>query len=145
MPAAYIPVLIFALLVLSFPVVTLLVFKLIRPESRGGPAKFQPYECGIPAESNARGRYSARFYVVAMLFVIFNVETVFLFPWAILYRSRLAAHAGGYALISMFVFVGILLVGYIWLYKKGALDWAWSLEFPTEKQKDFPRRSVPAH
>jgi NADH-quinone oxidoreductase subunit A len=124
MPTAYIPVLIFALLVVSFPVVTLLVFKLIRPESRGGPAKFLPYESGIPAESDAPGRYSTRFYVVAMLFVIFNVEMVFLFPWTILYRSWLAAHAGGYALIAVFVFVGILLVGYIWLYKKGALDWA---------------------
>jgi NADH-quinone oxidoreductase subunit A len=124
MPAAYIPVLIFALLVLSFPVVTLIVFKLIRPESRGGPAKFLPYECGVPAESNARGRYSARFYVIAMLFVIFDVETIFLFPWAILYRSWLAAHMGAFALISMFVFLAILLVGYIWLYKKGALDWA---------------------
>jgi NADH-quinone oxidoreductase subunit A len=124
MPSAYIPVLIFALIVLSFPVVTLIVFKFIRPESRGGPAKFLPYECGVPAESNARGRYSARFYVVAMLFVIFDVETIFLFPWAILYRSWLAVHMGAFALISMFVFLGILLVGYIWLYKKGALDWA---------------------
>jgi len=124
MPVAYIPVLIFALIVLSFPVLTLLVFKLIRPESRVGPAKFQPYECGIPAESNARGRYSARFYVVAMLFVIFDVETIFLFPWAILYHSWVIAHRGAFAIISMFVFLGILLIGYIWLYKKGALDWA---------------------
>jgi len=80
MPAAYIPVLIFALLVLSFPVISLIVFKFIRPESRVGDAKFLPYECGIPPESNARGRYSARFYIVAMLFVIFDVETMFLFP-----------------------------------------------------------------
>ena len=124
MPAAYIPVLIFALLVLSFPVLALLAFKLIRPESRGGPAKFLPYECGIPPESNARGRYSARYYVVAMLFVVFDVETMFLFPWAILYRGWVAAHLGAFALISMLVFLGILLVGYIWIYKKGALDWA---------------------
>ena len=124
MPAAYIPVLVFALIVLSFPVLALLIFKLVRPESRGGPAKFQPYECGVPPESNARGRYSARFYVVAMLFVIFDVETIFLFPWAILYRSWLAQHTGAFALISMFVFLGILLVGYVWLYMKGALDWA---------------------
>ena len=124
MPEAYIPVLIFALLVLSFPVLALLIFKLIRPETAGGPAKLQPYECGIPPESNARGRYSARFYVVAMLFVIFDVETMFLFPWAILYRSWVANHMGAFALISMFVFLGILLVGYAWLYKKGALDWA---------------------
>lgn len=124
MPAAYIPVLIFALIVLSFPVVALIVFKFIRPESGGGAAKLQPYECGIPPESNARGRYSARFYIVAMLFVVFDVETIFLFPWAILYRSWVVAHAGGFALVSMFVFLGILLVGYVWLYKKGALDWA---------------------
>lgn len=124
MPAAYVVILIYALIVLSFPVVALLIFKLIRPESRGGPAKFQPYECGIPPETNARGRYSARFYVVAMLFVIFDVETMFLFPWAILYRTWVMAHMGVFALVSMFVFLGILLIGYIWLYKKGALDWA---------------------
>ena len=124
MPAGYIPILIFALMVLSFPVLTLLVFKLIRPESRVGAAKFQPYECGIAPESNARGRYSARFYIVAMLFVIFDVETIFLFPWAILYRSLVVAHMGAFALISIFVFLGILLVGYIWLYKEGAFDWA---------------------
>ncbi len=94
MPAAYIPLLLFGLLVLSFPVIALIVFKFIRPESRLGDAKFQPYECGIPPESNARGRYSVRFYIVAMLFVIFDVETLFLFPWAILYRGFLAAHAG---------------------------------------------------
>jgi len=124
MPEAYIPVLIFALLVLSFPVLALLVFQLIRPASRVGAAKFQPYECGVPPESNARGRYSARYYVVAMLFVIFDVETIFLVPWAILYRSWVVAHKGAFGLISMFVFLGILLIGYVWLYKKGALDWA---------------------
>jgi len=124
MPAVYVVTMIFALIVLSFPVLALLIFKLIRPESHGGPAKFLPYECGVPPESNARGRYSARYYVVAMLFVIFDVETMFLFPWAILYRGWVAAHAGAFALISMFVFLGILLVGYAWIYKKGALDWA---------------------
>ena len=124
MPAAYIPLILFSLLVLSFPVVTLIVFKYIRPGSRGGPAKFQPYECGIPPESNARGRYSARYYIVAMLFVIFDVETMFLFPWAILYRGWIAQHMAAFALASMFVFLGILFVGYVWLYKKGALDWA---------------------
>jgi NADH-quinone oxidoreductase subunit A len=59
-----------------------------------------------------------------MLFVIFDVEIIFLFPWAILYRSWVVAHMGVFALISMFVFLGILLVGYVWLYKKGAFDWA---------------------
>jgi NADH-quinone oxidoreductase subunit A len=124
MPAAYIPLLIFALLVLSFPVSTLLVFKLIRPKSQNDPAKLVPDERSMPAESIANGRSSARFYVVATLFVIFEIETIFLFSWATLYRFWLAAHTGGFALISMLVFLGMLLVGYAWLYKKNALDWA---------------------
>lgn len=124
MPQAYIPLLIFALLVLSFPVVTLIVFRFIRPGSPGGPAKLQPYECGIIPEGSARGRYSARFYIIAMLFVVFDVETIFLFPWAVMFRSWIAAHQALFALTSMFVFLAILLVGYVWLYKKGALDLA---------------------
>ena len=124
MPAAYIPLLLLSLLALTFPVVTLVVFKYIRPGSRGGAVKFQPYECGILPETSAHGRYSARFYIIAMLFVIFEVETIFLFPWAILFRAWLAQHLVAFALLSMFVFLGILLVGYGWLYKKGALDLA---------------------
>jgi len=122
MPPAYIPLLLFSLLVLSFPVIILIVFKYLLPCSRGGPAKFQPYECGILSETSARGRFSARFYLIAMVFVVFNVESIFLFPWAILFRGWLAAHLAAFALLSMFVFLGILLVGYVWLYKKGALD-----------------------
>lgn len=118
MPQQYIPVLIFAVLAVAFPVLTLLLFQLIRPSSGAMGAKLKPYECGIPAESDSRGRYSVRFYIVAILFVIFDVETVFLFPWAVDYRSL-----GVYGLISMFIFLGILIVGYIWLYRKGALEW----------------------
>ena len=125
MPAAYIPVLIFALLVLSFPVISLIVFKFVRPESRLGDAKFLPYECGIPPESNARGRYSARFYIVAMLFILFDIEVVFMYPWAVVYRELLADQLTRNMILgSMVSFLGILLVGYVWLYKKGALDWA---------------------
>ncbi len=118
MPAKYIPVFLFALLAAAFPAVTLIVFKFIRPDSRATGAKLEPYECGIPAEGDARGRYSVRFYILAMLFVIFDVETVYLFPWAVQYSSL-----GLYGLISMMVFLGILIVGYVWLYRKGALEW----------------------
>ena len=118
MPPAYIPVLIFALLAAAFPAVTLLIFQLIRPSSGAVGAKLKPYECGIPAESDSRGRYSVRFYILAILFVIFDVETVFLFPWAVDFRLL-----GLYGLISMFLFLGILIVGYVWLYRKGALEW----------------------
>jgi NADH-quinone oxidoreductase subunit A len=124
MPNAYVPVLIYALLVIAFPAVTLVLAKFIRPASTSFGAKLKPYECGIPPEGDARGRYSVRFYIIAMLFVVFDVETMFLIPWAILYKGWVAMHLGLFALVSMFVFLGILLVGYIWLYKKGALEWA---------------------
>ena len=124
MQSAYIPVLIYAALVIAFPAVTLILAKFIRPASTSFGAKLKPYECGIPPESDARGRYSVRFYIVAMLFVIFDVETMFLIPWAILYKGWVAAHQGLFALVSMMAFLGILLVGYLWLYKKGALEWA---------------------
>jgi NADH-quinone oxidoreductase subunit A len=124
MPSAYFPVLVYAVLVMAFPAVTLVAAKLIRPTSTREGAKLKPYECGVPAESDSRGRYSVRFYIIAMLFVIFDVETMFLIPWAISYRGWVAAHLGVFAMVSMFVFLGILLVGYVWLYKKGALEWA---------------------
>jgi NADH-quinone oxidoreductase subunit A len=123
-PRAYLPVLIYAVLVAAFPAVTLLFAKLIRPESTSYGPKLKPYECGVAPEGHSRGRYSVRFYIIAMLFVVFDVETMFLFPWAILYRGWVLAHMGMFALISMFVFLGILLIGYVWLYKKGALEWA---------------------
>lgn len=124
MPRAYLPVLIYAALVAAFPAVTLILAKLIRPASTSGGPKLKPYECGVAPEGHSRGRYSVRFYIIAMLFVVFDVETMFLFPWAILYRGWVLAHMGLFALVSMFVFLGILLVGYVWLYKKGALEWA---------------------
>ena len=124
MPNQYLPVLIYAALVIAFPAVTLLVAALIRPTSTSVGAKLKPYECGIPPEGDARRRYSVRVYIIAMMFVIFDVETMFLIPWAILYKGWVAAHMGLFALTSMLVFLGILLIGYLWLYKKGALEWA---------------------
>lgn len=124
MPAAYIPLLFFALLVLSVPIVALIVLRLIRPCAGGGPANFQPYKRGMLPENSVRGRHSGRFYIIAMVFVIFEVGTIFLFPWAILFRGWLAQRHAALALLSVFVFLGVFLVGYGWLYKKGALDLA---------------------
>lgn len=114
----YLPVFLFIAIAFAIPVVTLLVAKIVRP-STGGEEKLKPYECGVDPDSDARKRYAIRYYVVAILFVIFDVETVFLFPWAIIYR-QLAL----FGLIEMLVFLGILIVGYIWIIKKGALNWA---------------------
>lgn len=116
--ALYIPIFLFMLLAFMFPIVTLLVARLVRPQS-GGQGKLMPYECGVDPDSDARQRYAIRYYVVAILFVIFDVETIFLFPWAIIYKKLLL-----FGLIEMLVFLGILIVGYVWIIKKGALNWA---------------------
>ena len=114
----YLPIFLFMGLAFLFPVVTLMIAKLIRPQS-GGEGKLMPYECGVDPDSDARQRYAIRYYVVAILFVIFDVETVFLFFWAIIYKQL---HVFG--LVEMLVFLGILIVGYFWIIKKGALNWA---------------------
>ena len=117
MPSEYIPVVIFLVLATLFPVVTLLAAKLVRPQSPFA-AKLRPYECGIEPESDSRGRYTVRFYIVAILFVIFDVETIFLFPWAVQFKVL-----GAFGLLEMLIFLAILVVAYIWVYAKGALEW----------------------
>jgi len=117
MPSGYLPIFIFLASAILFPTVTIIVAKLIRP-SAPSLTKLEAYECGIKAASDSRGRYTVRFYIIAILFVIFDVETIFLFPWAIRYKSL-----GWFGVAEMVVFLAILIVGYIWAYKKGALEW----------------------
>ena len=115
---SYLPVfLFFGAAAIIFPA-TLFVAGLVRPQT-GGVGKLSAYECGVDPEGDARERYAIRYYLVAILFVIFDVETIFLFPWAIIY-DQLAL----FGLIEMCVFLGILIVGYIWIVKKGAIEWA---------------------
>jgi len=115
---SYIPIFLFFGLAFLFPVVTLFIARLVRPHT-GGAAKLSAYECGVDPVGDARERYAIRYYLVAILFVIFDVETIFLFPWAIIYQ-QLAL----FGLIEMFVFLGILIIGYVWIVKKGAIEWA---------------------
>ena len=117
MPGEYYPILIFLVIALLFPVATIIVAKLIRP-SAPFLAKLEAYECGIKAASDSRGRYTVRFYIVAILFVVFDVETIFLFPWAVQFKTL-----GWFGFIEMMVFLAILVVGYAWIWKKGALEW----------------------
>jgi NADH-quinone oxidoreductase subunit A len=117
MPSGYLPIFIFLAIAISFPVVAIVAAKLIRP-SAPFAAKLEAYECGIKAASDSRGRYTVRFYIIAILFVIFDVETIFLFPWAVRYRQM-----QWFGVAEVAVFLVILAVGYIWAYKKGALEW----------------------
>jgi NADH-quinone oxidoreductase subunit A len=113
----YAPILIFLAVATVFPVATLVIARLLRP-SRYNKVKSEAYECGVPPSGEARARYPVRFYVIAVLFVVFDVETIFLFPWAVKYRAL-----GLFGFAEMLVFLGILLVGYAYAWKKGALEW----------------------
>ena len=118
MVSAYIPIAIFVVVATGFALVTLVVSGLISSQ-KYNKVKLEPYECGIEPTTDARDRYSIRYYLVAMLFVIFDVETVFMFPWAVI-MDQLAI----FGLIEMLVFLFILLVGYAYAWRRGALDWA---------------------
>ena len=117
MPSGYLPILVFALLAAAFPAAMLFMFRYLRPNNPN-PIKLTPYECGIEPAPQPHARYSVRFFLVAMLFVIFDVETIFLFPWAVRYR-----HWGWLGIADAGIFLAFLLVGYIWAIRKGILDW----------------------
>lgn len=117
MPEGYIPIFIYLVIAILFPIVLILLAKLVRP-ALPGSIKLEAYECGIRAASDSRGRYTVRFYIIAILFVIFDVETIFLFPWAVRYHKL-----GWFGVAEIAVFLAILVVGYIWAYKKRALEW----------------------
>ncbi len=117
MPQNYVPIFTFAFVAFLVAAGTLGIFYLIRPR-KPNDIKLMPYECGITPFDDARGRYTVRFYIVAILFVVFDVETIFLFPWAVQFKLL-----GLFGLLEMAIFLGILIVGYIWIWKKGALEW----------------------
>ena len=117
MPQNYVPIFTFAFVAFLVAAGTLGIFYLIRPR-KPNDIKLMPYECGITPFDDARGRYTIRFYIVAILFVVFDVETIFLFPWAVRYKTL-----GWFGVAEVAVFLAILIVGYIWAYKKGALEW----------------------
>ena len=117
MPDAYIPVMLFVLVATGFAVFTLILSALVS-SSRYNKVKLEPYECGIEPDTDARGRYSIRYYLIAMLFVVFDVETVFMFPWAVIMDELKL-----FGLIEMLVFLFILVLGYVYAWRKGALEW----------------------
>ncbi len=117
MIAGYIPVLIMFIVAIGFSVAVVILSRLLgkRQDSR---EKLMAYECGNDPIGNARRRFSIKFYVIAMLFIIFDIELIFLYPWAVIYRNLKVS-----GLIEMIVFIGILLFGFIYVWKKGALEW----------------------
>jgi NADH-quinone oxidoreductase subunit A len=114
---AYLPVLLFLLGALSFGAATIAMSTFIVPR-RNNAVKNAPYECGVEPVGDARARFSVKFYLVAVLFILFDIEAVFLYPWAVAFKQL-----GMYGLIEMLLFILILLVGYLYLLKKRALEW----------------------
>jgi NADH-quinone oxidoreductase subunit A len=90
-------------------------------QHKSGLAKMSPYECGVQPIGDARGRFSVKFYLVAMLFILFDVEAVFLYPWAVILRELKM-----FGFWEMMVYIGIVLVGLFYVWKKGVLDWGLS-------------------
>lgn len=101
-------------------------------------AKLSPYECGMTPIGDARERFSVKFYMVAMLFILFDVEAVFLYPWAIILKDLKQMKQGLFGIGEMFVYIGIVLVGFWYIWKKGALDWGLTI---SDANRTHPART----
>jgi NADH-quinone oxidoreductase subunit A len=117
---SYIPILILMLLGMTVGGLVLVLTHLLGPRIQQ-VMKDQPFECGVPPVGDAKQRFSVRFYLVAILFLLFDVEALFFYPWAVVYKKYLSVNS--FILMEMGVFVGILLVGYYYVLRKGALEW----------------------
>src|SRR5438067_1701347 len=124
----YLPIALLAGLAFLFAGGSLGASALLRPR-KPTPAKVAPYECGIVPERIPRGeRFPVKFYLVAMLFIVFDIETIFLFPWAVEFRRL-----GLFGLVEMVVFIALVLVAYVYVWKTGGLDWGSRVEAPSAR------------
>lgn len=113
----YFPVLLFIMVGLAIGVIPLVLGRLLAP-NRPDAAKLSPYECGFEAFEDARMKFDVRYYLVAILFILFDLEIAFLFPWAIVLKE-----IGMEGFVAMMIFLAILVIGFIYEWKKGALEW----------------------
>src|SRR5437764_9617321 len=113
----YLPILLFILFGLLVGAVLLTLGSLVSP-NKPDPEKLSPYECGFEAFEDARMKFDVRYYLVAILFILFDLEIAFLFPWAVVLPE-----IGGVGFVTMMVFLGVLVIGFVYEWKKGALEW----------------------
>jgi len=126
----YLPIVVMAGLAAVFAIGSLTASALLRP-SKPNPVKLSAYECGNDPVRLPRGeRFSVKFYVVAMLFIIFDIETIFLFPWAVTFRRL-----GMFGLVEMTVFIGLVFVAYVYIWRKGGFEWAHQEITPNETEE----------
>ena len=126
---SYLPVLIQAVVALGLAV-ALSTLSVVLGRRMKSPQKDTPYECGIAPTGDARDRFSVKFYLVAMIFILLDIEAVFLYPWAVVYRKLKM-----FGFVEMLLFVALVLVGYFYVYKKGALDWSMVERKPEDRNK----------
>ena len=113
----YLPIFIFFVVAVGFALFTIIASAFIG-KRKVTPQKMMPYECGMDPIGQARNPFSVKFYIIAMLFIIFDIEAIFIYPWAVIFRDLKT-----FGLVEMAVFIAILLVGFIYVWKKGALEW----------------------
>ncbi len=118
----YLPVLMLGVLAVVFSFGMLVMSVVVGKKGKRSPIKDTAYECGMLPVGEGNARLSVKFYLVAMLFILFDIEVVFLYPWAVIYKEMLKEHAS-WILGSMLSFLGVLFTGYIYALKKGAFDW----------------------
>ncbi len=117
MPIDYLPILVMVVVAFAFAAIALIVSAITGPR-RPNPSKLAPYESGMPPFGSARRRISIKYYLTAVLFILFDIEIIFFYPWAVLFQQLKL-----FGLIEMGVFVIILLVGYVYIWRKGGFDW----------------------
>jgi NADH-quinone oxidoreductase subunit A len=113
----YLPIVVLAGVGALFAFGSVVVSRALQPK-RPTPAKLLPYECGIVPERVPRDRFPVKFYVIAMLFIVFDVEVIFLFPWAVTFRQL-----GLFGLVEMVIFIGLVFVAYVYVWQRGGLEW----------------------
>ncbi len=116
----YFPILILLIFAGAFAIGSLILSHFVGPR-KYGKVKGEPYESGIKPTGDARIKFSVKFYIIAVLFIVFDVEIVFLYPWAVVYKELISD--GIFIFIEMVIFIGILLFGYLYLWKRGAFEW----------------------
>lgn len=121
-PISYLPIIFQIIVALGFVVVTMIATHMLGPQ-RKTTDKLTPFESGIEVIGNARQPFSIKYFLVAILFVLFDVEVIFMYPWAVNFREMVSERNGMETLIEMFIFMGTLLLGFIYIIKKKALDW----------------------
>jgi NADH-quinone oxidoreductase subunit A len=113
----YLPVLLFLIVSTGIGIALLIVGAVLGPK-RPGADKLSPYECGFEAFEDARMKFDVRYYLIAILFIVFDLEIAFVFPWAVVFRTL-----GVFGLVEMGIFLGLLVLGFAYVWKKGALEW----------------------